>query len=491
APAPASTRGATPAQTAAAADAPAAIETWDAVYLKGNHVGYIHSKIEAVQRQGRPLAQTTVDTRLWLTRFGQASDQQILVTSNETADGRILDFVTEARLGPAPLICRGRVADDRLLVESTAGGQTTRREIPWDPQVGGFAALERELLRRPLRPGDRRTHKLLVPLLSEVLVAEVQLQALDYAQTPLLAGDYELLEVDSQTTLPGGLKMNSRLWVNRAGEVLKTRMEAFDQVTYRSSRAVAEQRLPEKPFDLGFDSVVRIDPPLDDPHAAREIRYRIELKDGDPAGVFIDGGTQATKLSGPSTIELTVKSQRPGDDDLGATEPAPGHHDSAPNNLIQSNDPKVMELAAAAAGSETDPWKTAMALEKFVQRHIQKKGFSHAFATAADVARQPEGDCTEHAVLLAALCRARGIPARVATGLVYTSTPAGFGFHMWNEVYIAGHWIPLDATLARGGIGAGHIKLAHSNLQDASALGCFLPVAQVLGRLKIDVLEVK
>ena len=40
-------------------------------------------------------------------------------------------------------------------------------------------------------------------------------------------------------------------------------------------------------------------------------------------------------------------------------------------------------------------------------------------ATAAEVARSREGDCTEHAVLLAALARARGIPARVAMGLVY------------------------------------------------------------------------
>ena len=75
------------------------------------------------------------------------------------------------------------------------------------------------------------------------------------------------------------------------------------------------------------------------------------------------------------------------------------------------------------------------------------------------MAESREGDCTEHAVLLAALARACGIPARVAIGLVYVDQAGGFGYHMWTEMYLSGHWIPLDATLGQGGIGAAHLKL--------------------------------
>ena len=39
-----------------------------------------------------------------------------------------------------------------------------------------------------------------------------------------------------------------------------------------------------------------------------------------------------------------------------------------------------------------------------------EKDLSVGFATAADVARTAQGDCTEHAVLLAALLRASDIP---------------------------------------------------------------------------------
>jgi len=65
-----------------------------------------------------------------------------------------------------------------------------------------------------------------------------------------------------------------------------------------------------------------------------------------------------------------------------------------------------------------------------------------------------------------------------------------FLYHMWTEVYVGGRWVPLDATLARGGIGAAHLKVGHSNLEGASALSSLLPVARVMKKLKIEVVEV-
>ena len=109
----------------------------------------------------------------------------------------------------------------------------------------------------------------------------------------------------------------------------------------------------------------------------------------------------------------------------------------------------------------------------------------------AEVAKSREGDCTEHAVLLAALLRARGVPARVAIGLVYVAKSQAFGFHMWTEAWVDRGWLPLDATLGQGGIGGGHLKLRHTSLSESAGLGSFLPVAEVMGQLKIEVLEVQ
>ena len=139
------------------------------------------------------------------------------------------------------------------------------------------------------------------------------------------------------------------------------------------------------------------------------------------------------------------------------------------------------------AARERDPWTIAQAIERSVHQYIREKDFTQAFSTAAEVVRTRQGDCTEHAVLLAALCRARGIPARVAIGLVYHAPFQGFAYHMWNEAWIKDRWIPLDATLGLGGIGAAHLKIADADLQGTGAFGAFLSVLQVIGQLELEI----
>ena len=105
------------------------------------------------------------------------------------------------------------------------------------------------------------------------------------------------------------------------------------------------------------------------------------------------------------------------------------------------------------------------------------------------MAQTHEGDCSEHAVLLAALARACGIPSRVAIGLVYVEGAGGFGYHMWTEMYLSGTWVPFDAVSGRGGTSAAYLKLADSSLDGPGAYSSFLPVAQVVGQLKIGLIS--
>jgi transglutaminase-like putative cysteine protease len=239
--------------------------------------------------------------------------------------------------------------------------------------------------------------------------------------------------------------------------------------------------------------LVKVGQPLPSAHRTQQVRYRVQLEGGDPAGVFVTGPTQAVKSTDAHTAEITVYAIRPGH--AGGNERAladpPTEDDLRPNSFIQSDDPLIVADAKKAAGGETDPWRVAVALERYVDREVKDKNLTQAFATAAEVAKSREGDCTEHAVFLAALCRARGIPARVAIGLVYMQGAGAFGYHMWTEAYIDKRWTPIDATLAQGGIGAGHLEIAHTNLKGASAYSAFLPVVQILGRLKIEILDAK
>ena len=64
-------------------------------------------------------------------------------------------------------------------------------------------------------------------------------------------------------------------------------------------------------------------------------------------------------------------------------------------------------------------------IESFVARYIDNKSMSVGYASAVEVVESRQGDCSEFAVLTAALCRAVGIPAQVVVGIAYVKEFAG------------------------------------------------------------------
>ena len=306
-----------------------------------------------------------------------------------------------------------------------------------------------------------------------------------------------MLRIETVTRLPLGdktMKIEQTVWTDRTGEVLKTYSPTVGGLeTFRVPKAEALEKAEPAELDLLSSMMVKVDPPLLHPRETKQVRYRVHLDDGDPARVFVTGPTQCLRSIDPHTAEITVYAIRPGESDGNRDVPAdpPTDGDRRPNSLIESDNRLIVTLAKQAAGNEKDPWRVAVAVERFVYREVKKKDFTQAFATAAEVAKNREGDCTEHAVFLAGLARACGIPARVAIGLVYLEGTQSFFYHMWTEVYVEKRWIPVDGTLGLGGIGADHLKIAQSNLDGASAYSAFLPVVQVAGRLKIEIIDEK
>jgi transglutaminase superfamily protein len=81
------------------------------------------------------------------------------------------------------------------------------------------------------------------------------------------------------------------------------------------------------------------------------------------------------------------------------------------------------------------------------------------------------GDCTEHSLLLTALARAAGIPARPVAGITYMGDELRkFGWHEWVEVALDGHWVQVDPSWAEPVANATHIKLEEDDSGRSVAL---------------------
>ena len=464
---------------------------WEVYYLQGAKIGYGHTTVTPTSKGDRELVKTDALNHLSITRFGQTTEQNLEMSTIETPAGELVEFKTVVAFGSAPTVVSGKVEGPEMAITTETQGRKETSRIPWNSDIRGFRAVEQSLAEAPPKPGEQRSFKMLVPLVNQV--ADVTLAAKDVEPTKVLGVEVRLLRIESAARLPGGQAIDSTVWTDEQGQVIKTHVAALQQESFRTTADVAQAPATGGgQLDLGLDLFVKVEPPLQRPHETREVVYKIELADGDPAKVFAIGPTQSVKSLGPHLAEVTVRSVRPGDP---AEKPAqtetPGPEYTAANSVLQLDDARLKQMAAEGKGTATKPHEIALALEHYVHGAVREKNFSHGFATAAEVAENQSGDCTEHAVLLAALARICGLPSRVAIGLVYVDRAAGFGYHMWTEVFLDGRWVPLDGINGAGGTSAAYLKLNDSSLSGASAYSSFLSVAQVLGQLKISVVSAK
>ncbi len=468
---------------------PAAEESWQVIYIGEQRVGYQHGRQLIETRDKKPVVVSHSESHFRIKRFGQELNISTSLRTEETMAGDLLKFAFELNNPPTQATrSEGEIKERELELTSTVAGRTSTRRVPWENDAKSPAYPERLLREEPMKRGDTRSTKIYMPefgKFSKLTHATDELRPVK-----LLDGkEQSLLLIKVQySAIP---ENNSRQYVNARGETLlvENDMLGLTARAFDVSRDVALQAIAGAELDLALNTLVRIDPPLRDAHRKKKISYRITGDTESPEKSFVAGGTQTVKRLTDKSIEVSVLSQPipPVNSRSKATEP----QFLAATRFLQVNDPAVRQHADRAAGGETDPSRIATRLEKYVHEKLTKKNFSTAMASAAEVAERMEGDCTEHAVLLAALLRAKKVPSRVAAGLVYVESLNAFGGHMWTEAYLAGEWIPLDATLGRGGIGAAHLKMAESALEEDAPLPVttFLPLYHALGKLKIEVIK--
>ncbi|MDA3864326.1 MAG: transglutaminase-like domain-containing protein [Deltaproteobacteria bacterium] len=129
---------------------------------------------------------------------------------------------------------------------------------------------------------------------------------------------------------------------------------------------------------------------------------------------------------------------------------------------IESNNTIIKELARKAVGQTENPVEQVKRLTDFVKKYVTDKMW-YDFDSAVHVAKARKGDCTEHSLLMVALLRSLGIPARRVGGVGFIQLDkSGFGYHMWVQVYL-GKWIDVDPTWGQFPADPSHIIMGSAN----------------------------
>ncbi|MEA3040638.1 MAG: hypothetical protein QOC65_127, partial [Sphingomonadales bacterium] len=254
----------------------------------------------------------------------------------------------------------------------------------------------------------------------------------------------------------GELRGISRLLIDRAGRIVEIEQPMFDgTLRWRAIDREAALR-PATAYSALRAALIRAPYRLPESALEGHMRYRFGYRDGIAFPLPPTGEQQAAAAPGGVTLDICAACG-PGL----ATDPANLADALRPTAWLQSGDRRLRAIAEPVARLAISGARKMEMLRARTQPYLARIDFTGHFSALETLSRRA-GDCTEAAVLLAALGRAAGIPTRVASGLVYSRQRyhgVGNVFipHSWVLAYVDGRWRSFDAAL--GQFDATHIAL--------------------------------
>jgi hypothetical protein len=478
-----------------AAEEPHTETEYYALLMEGKKVGYaIHTR--DVQ-EGK--ITTTDDVSVTISRLSIPVTVAMAETSVETPQGKPLSFKAEQRLGAMTMNVEGVVNPDGTVdVTNSSLGVAQKSKMDWPKGAVMAEGLRLLTLKGGVKPGAQYEASIFSPSIMQVISTKVTIG--EKKEVDLFGRVVKLSEMMTVVNMPDTGPITTTSYVDDDLRALKNQMPIAGMLVEMIACTKEVAMASNDVLDLIDKMFVKSPEPIENVHSTASITYTLNPA---PGAKFKIPSTdnQAAELLADGRIRLTVEPVAP----TGGTFPYKGDDPALldavkPTRFLQSDRDELVALARKAVGREKDSTEAARKIEAFVAQYIENRSLSVGYASAAEVAESRKGDCSEFAVLTAALCRAVGIPAQVVVGVAYVDDfggMQGFGGHAWAQAYVGadkqgqgGKWLGLDAAFKssdRGGYDAGHIALAVGNGDP----GDFFSMATSLGQFKIEKVEIR
>ncbi|MCS7468893.1 transglutaminase-like domain-containing protein [Stieleria sp. ICT_E10.1] len=418
------------------------------------------ARIDSVQFAAATEAAYSRNERL-IFRTGKASFvRRITLTSVESVDGALKSFQSEVHAGPISSTARGTRGPQKLAIElSSDSGQETL-QLDWPAETRGLFALEQTLRRRVIETGETRRLPVLMPSLQSIGL--IELHCTGDASVPMFDGTYQTLrEVDVSTFRDGQQVDSLVVWIDEQGVIQKTLHLGLRLESFRTDRASADE-LFRRPDDrrVHFSVTGSLRADADPTEVAFVVSDPSRSTSEDDSGEFrpvdADGADvvllpavagQSVKRSGDA-VQVMVSTQAKTPTGFEADRSVAEPIDTAASTLLDIRHPSVTRMAGAIG--ELPIQELAEQLARLAQNDLSLIPQGE-LRPASAIIRSGQGGEMDHAVLIAALLRARQIPARVVFGLTRSEATGSSAenrvtMHLaaWVVASIEGRWISID-----------------------------------------------
>ncbi len=449
-------------------------EEWLNILFQGQKIGFSYQKIEKSET-GYTITDKAV---IRLTVMGISQDMSFSNVSQLGENKRLKNFVYLQTIQDQRQKTAGVVKDGAIELSVTGAGGTVTKIVEIEPETR-FADLLKFEYADKLKVGFKK----IVPVFITALraVAPMTLEVVDRKKVKFEGGMVDTFVVNSSLQ-----DVKTVSYVTPEG--MTVREESF--MGFRSERTSEEVALKFTGAHVPITSLITFslitpDKPIENPQdlTALDIKMGglnnpdIVPEDnrqtvGESQRVF----DESRKRSFTAPVSLRKVEPEGRIDIEQAAKAEPEHLKPTPE--IQSDNKIIIDHARKIVGAETDVWKASRKINQWVYENLEKE-FVDSF-TALDVLFTRKGECQSHTNLFTAFARSVGIPAKVASGLVYSPKHGGFLYHAWPEVYV-GQWVAVDPTLGQDVADVTHIKLVEGGVENQ------IKLVRFIGRITISV----
>ena len=439
---------------------------WMNIYQKDGKIGYSHRRLSKTP-QGYTVEETVF---MRINTMGMVQNIHVETSGQLFEDFSLQAIQFRIRSGRFSFSAQGTVDSGVLALrtESAGSNRSFKIRLPNKPYLA--AGLLDALYATDLKPGDFFSFDIFDPVTMGPQPVKVSVIGPEDV--------YVMGSVRSAMKIMLNFKgANQFAWLDPEGDVLQEK-GLLGMRLEKTSRRQALTDIGSGPIgDLTDVASVASNVVLDQPASLEKMT--ITVSGIDLEQVNLDGGRQLRKENRVTIVKEDLDQLAP---ELDAKKMALLEQIFLqPSPFIQSDHKKIRELVDSVLDdTRRHPLQRAKRLVEWVYNNIDKRPVL-SLPDALSTLENREGDCNEHAVLMAAMARAAGIPARVETGLVYLN--GRFYYHAWNLLYL-GKWVTADAVYNQLPADVTHIRFTSGSRQQSDLMG-------VLGRVQIEVIDLE
>ena len=382
-----------------------------------NQIGYMRSSVSRTKNSDWRFATTThfnvLDNKPITTSktfiFSKLSPHRLLEANYRTIK-KSIDNEIEAVL-----------IDEHYSVSIRRGPEESKKQYQWDFYLADYLSVELWLSSSSPKQHDKKVGK-----------------TLDLENFRVVGRTYKIGEINNRGYVIENASpiSSTKIQLDENHQPLNLTMAGiFDISISDRKRATSLSNIASKNSLL-----ITLDQRIVHPAGLSDLRLRIQLVDNKSDGIV-------------ETIPDTLSSFRASTADPNTIKSYLGESIRYP-----INNPRLSNLVGSPA--EVSSLSDINRLANYVNSLLQYKE-NKAVGSVLKSLELGYGECTDFTDLFTTLARSHNIPTRPVYGIAYKDgSRPGFMFHSWNEIYLQGQWISIDATWNQSPADATHIALS-------------------------------